>query len=126
MLFLIFSNCALISQPPTVPPPERRPEQPREHPDRRRLSRAVRAEEAEDLPRAHLERDAIDRDEIAEAFREVLHDDGVLVHAHSRMRETNVSSTPGGISRLLRHDALAPHRFEEGADVAPARPSAST
>jgi hypothetical protein len=39
-----------------------------EDPDRRRLARAVRAEEADDLARRHLQVDAVDGHRVAEAL----------------------------------------------------------
>ena len=55
----------------------RRLQQPAQHADRGRLAGAVAAEEAEDLALAHVERQAIDGDEVAEAPREIGDDDRV-------------------------------------------------
>src|SRR5436190_1490768 len=54
--------------------PARRLEQSAQHANRRRLARAVRAEEAEDLSLADVERQMIDGDEVAEAPREIVDD----------------------------------------------------
>ena len=51
--------------------PARRRQQSDQHPDRRRLSRAVRAEEAENLAGADVERDVVDGGEVAERAREI-------------------------------------------------------
>src|SRR6185369_16058366 len=50
--------------------------------DQRRLAGAVRAEEAEDLAARHLQRDVVERAEIAEVLRHVLHVDADF-SAHS-------------------------------------------
>src|SRR3954454_1128324 len=49
--------------PEDADPARRRPDQTHEHPQGRRLARAVRAEQAEDLPAAHLEGKVADGDE---------------------------------------------------------------
>ena len=46
-------------------------EQPAEHPDSRRLARAVASEKAEDLPARHVERHVVDGNESAEPPRQV-------------------------------------------------------
>ena len=51
-------------------------EEPRQHLHRRRLTRAVRAEEAEHLASGDLERDGVDGREVAEGAREVARPDG--------------------------------------------------
>src|SRR5690606_16360218 len=58
-----------------------RREQAREHADGRRLSGTVRAEVTEDLASLDVERDVVDRLEVAEALLEVLDHDGVADHA---------------------------------------------
>src|SRR5262249_34481968 len=55
----------------------RRLQQSAQHANRRRLSRAVAAEESEDLASGDVERQAIDGGEIAETTREIPHDDRV-------------------------------------------------
>src|SRR6185436_1096560 len=57
--------------------PARRLQQPAEHADRRRFAGAVAAEKPEDLALADLERQPIDRHEVAEAPREIGDGDGV-------------------------------------------------
>ena len=52
-----------------------------EHADRRRLARAVGAEEPEHLAGPHVEGDVIDRGEPAELARELVHVDGRRGHA---------------------------------------------
>src|SRR5690606_20820487 len=59
----------------------RRLEDPHEHADRRRLARAVRAEEGEDLPASDLEIEVAHRLEVAIALREARQADG-RVGAH--------------------------------------------
>src|SRR5881394_580429 len=68
-----------MSKPTTVPVPPRI-EDAAEHADSRALAGAVRAEDAEDLALAHLQRDVPDRDQLAEAAREVLGPDDHLTH----------------------------------------------
>jgi hypothetical protein len=62
--------------------PARRPEQGREHLDRRRLPRAVGAEEGEDLAAPDVERDVVDGGELAEAADDVLHANDRFRGAH--------------------------------------------
>ncbi len=57
-----------------------RREQATEHPDRRRLAGAVRAEESEDAPSRHLEVEVIDGDEVAEPTHEAAALDGEIAH----------------------------------------------
>src|SRR5580700_11068979 len=60
------------------------------HEDRRRLARAVGAEETENLPAPDGERDVVDGDRVAVVFGEVLGlDDGILVH-----RRPNLATAP--------------------------------
>ena len=51
--------------------PARRPQQRRQHLDRGRLARAVRAEKSENLPLRHLEGDVLDGREIAKRFDQI-------------------------------------------------------
>src|SRR6478672_7068229 len=53
-----------------------RPQQSAQHPDRGGLARAVAAEKAKDLAAAHVERQIVDGDEVAEAAGQVLDRDG--------------------------------------------------
>ena len=92
-------------------------EEARQHPDRRRLSGPVRAEESEDLPARNVEADAVDRREVAEAPRQGADGDGGVAHASS-LRRTKTSSSDGGMRRMSprRDEALEGPRdltFEE-------------
>src|SRR5262245_26411719 len=66
-----------------------------QHSDRRCLSRPVRTEKAEDLASVYIERDVVDRGEIAEFPREVLDGDREVGHAASSVRAMKLSSTVG-------------------------------
>ena len=57
--------------PPIRDRPLRRPQNARHHPDRRGLSRAVRADETEDLPLRHREVQVVHRQEASVSFRQV-------------------------------------------------------
>ena len=59
------------SRPSSVIAAARRPQQRRQHLDRRGLAGAVRAEEREDLAGAHVERHAVDGAHVAERLDEV-------------------------------------------------------
>src|SRR4030066_77481 len=95
-----------------VPPPRplavRRGEPAAQHADRRRLPRAVRSQEAEDLSLPHLEAHPVDRGERAEPFHEVAHHDGVFFRRASHRSlslpeetiETKISSRDGSILRI--------------------------
>src|SRR5581483_11338385 len=78
--------------------PRRRRQDAAEHADRGRLPRAVGSEEAPDLARADVERDAVDGDERSEPPRQVAD-----VHArravHAASLATNASSSEAGIRR---------------------------
>ena len=63
---------ALNGMPATVADPERRRDQRAQRAHGRRLARAVRAEEAEHLAVANLERDIVKSDAIAEALAQTL------------------------------------------------------
>src|SRR6185436_7822149 len=67
-------------------------EQPAQDADERRLARAVRAEEAEDLAARHLQRDVVERADLAEVLRHVL-DVDADVRAHSSKRPFTPRST---------------------------------
>src|SRR4030095_16228289 len=60
--------------------PGTRPYEAAEHPDGRRLTRAVRPEESEDFAGRHRHRETIDGHGFAEAFRESIKDDDGLGH----------------------------------------------
>jgi hypothetical protein len=48
-----------------------RGQQPGQHPDRRRLARPIRAEQRQDRPLRHPQREPVDGDDLAEAARQV-------------------------------------------------------
>ena len=52
----------------------------RQHSDRRRFARAIRAEQAEDLAGLNFEVDAVQSDYLPEPFAEVVGDDGEVGH----------------------------------------------
>ena len=66
-----FARRVATSCPATVARPRRRRQQAGQHPDRRRLAGAVRAEKAEHLAGAHVEGDAVDGGEAAERARQI-------------------------------------------------------
>ena len=70
--------------------PARRLQQAAQHADRRGLAGAVAPQEPEDLPLLHVEAQAVNRHEIAEAAREVVNDDG---RRHSSSPHSNHEDT---------------------------------
>jgi len=82
----------------------RRADHPAHGTQRRRLAGAVRAEEAEDLAALHLERDAIEGSDAAEALDQSVEDEG---HDVSRVAGRRPSGPVAGGRRVLRAIAIA-------------------
>ena len=87
----------------------RRLEQPAEHPDRRRLARSVRAQEAVDARARDGQVDVVDRDELAETPREAARLDGRCI---------------ARAGRLSVHRRVGPGRARRPAGSTPRRPRA--
>ena len=69
----------------------------REHPDRRRLARAVRAEQAEELAAPHLEVEPVDGDERPVDLAELLGPDRRVPHAENVSHRPDYNALPPGV-----------------------------
>ncbi len=79
-------------------------QKPAQHAERRRLARAVRTEQAEDLAATNFEADVIDRREGAELAHQVVHLDHALGGVDA---DRMIERRHGGRSAVLRRTAAA-------------------
>jgi hypothetical protein len=83
-------------------PPARRPLEARDHPQRRGLAAAGRADQREELARRHMHVDPVDRDRIAELLHERLEPDLsfhplLVLHHPSRVATADAAPAPANL-----------------------------